>query len=223
MHAVRTLTSAAVALLIAAPLLAQDDHDGDHAAAHEAAELPAGWHIRLDRAAEDAAQVSFRTMEPGWHITTGPAAILWSPEYGAEGEYRVEAKIHLMKPSAHAEGYGIILGGSDLSGAGQDYIYFLVRQDGRYIVKHRGGEETHTIVPWTESEAVMPGSEEGSVANALAVEVTADELAFVINGQEVQRIARPDYARLDGLVGLRINHHLDVHVESLEVSDLAGY
>lgn len=225
MHAVRTITAAAVALLFAAPLLAQDDHGGDHAAAQVAAEnadLPAGWHIRVDRDGEDPAQVSFRTMQPGWHVTTGPAAILWSPEYSAAGEYRVEAKIHLMKPSAHPEGFGIILGGADLADAGQDYMYFLIRQDGRYIVKHRAGEEAHTIVPWTESEAVMRGSEEGSVANVLAVEVTVDELAFAINGQEVQRIARPDNARLDGLVGLRINHNLDVHVESLAVDDLAG-
>ncbi|HSM35713.1 MAG TPA: hypothetical protein VK837_04875 [Longimicrobiales bacterium] len=214
----------AATFLVAAPASAQEDHDDDHAhAAHEAhVELPDGWQIRLDRAQDHAADVSFRTMEPGWHVTTGPATILWSPEYEASGAYRAEAKIHLMQPSAHPEGFGIIVGGSDLDAPGQDYLYFLIRQDGRYIVKHRAGDETHTIVPWTESAAVMPGSEEGSVANVLAVEVTAEEMAFLINGQEVQRVPRPEYARLDGVVGLRINHRLDVHVESLSVEPLAS-
>ncbi|HUG00417.1 MAG TPA: hypothetical protein VML95_01000 [Longimicrobiales bacterium] len=214
------------ALLLAAPLAAQDGHDDDHSAAgHEmahAAELPAGWQLRLDKAEENAADVSFRAMEPGWHVTTGPAAILWSPDVEASGAYRVEAKIHLMRPSEHPEGFGVILGGSNLSGDDQDYLYFLIRQDGRYLVKHRAGAETHTVIPWTESEAVIVGSEDGSVANTLAVEVTDTEMAFFVNDQEVQRIPRPEYARLDGVVGLRVNHKLDVHVESLAVAPLGG-
>jgi hypothetical protein len=216
------LSTLAAAVFVAAPAAAQEDHDDDHTpTAHEtAAELPAGWHLRLDREQDHAVDVSFRPMEPGWHVTTGPAAIMWSPEYEASGAYRAEAKIHLMKPSEHAEAFGIFFGGSNLDAPTQDYMYFLIRQDGRYLVKHRAGEETHTIVPWTESDAVVKGSEEGSVANVLAVEVSADELAFTINGQEVQRIPRPEYAQLDGIVGLRVNHRLDVNVESLAVDAL---
>ena len=149
-------------------------------------------------------------------------SILWSPENTAEGAYRAEAKIPLMKPSAHAEAFGLFVGGSDLDGPGQDYLYFLIRQDGRYLVKHRAGEETHTIVPWTESPAVLKGSEDGSVANTLAVEVTAEEMAFLVNGQEVQRMPRPEYAQLDGIVGLRVNHRLDLHVESLAITPIEG-
>lgn len=213
------------ALLLATPLAAQDDHGDDHAAAPDtelAAELPPGWNVRLDKADESPADVAFRAMQPGWHVTTGPAAILWSQEHVASGEYRVESKIHLMSPSQHPEGFGVILGGSNLAADDQDYLYFLIRQDGRYLVKHRAGDETHTVIPWTESDAVMRGSEGGSVANTLAVEVTDAELAFFVNGQEVQRIPRPAYARLDGIVGLRVNHRLDVHVESLSIAPLEG-
>ncbi len=212
------------ALLLAAPLTAQDDGNERAATpdADPAAELPAGWHMRLDKPGDRPADVSFRAMAPGWHVTTGPAAILWSGERVASGSYRVESKIHLTAPSQHPEGFGVILGGSDLAADDQDYLYFLIRQDGRYLVKHRAGDETHTVIPWTESDAVMRGSEAGSVANTLAVEVTDAELAFFVNGQEVQRIARPDYADLDGIVGLRVNHHLDVHIESLSVTPLEG-
>ncbi|MEN8376023.1 MAG: hypothetical protein ABFS34_11285 [Gemmatimonadota bacterium] len=211
-----------LALLIAVPVSAQDDQDDDddQAQSEEAVELPPGWSLRLDKPGEQAADVSLRLMEPGWHVTTGPAAIMWSDAHHASGAYRVESKIHLTRPSRRAEAFGVFMGGSNLTEDDQDYLYFLIRQDGRYLVKHRAGAETHTIVPWTENEAIVHGSAEGSVANTLAVEVGASELAFYVNGQEVQRIERPDYLRTDGIVGLRVNHRLDLHVESLTVAAL---
>jgi hypothetical protein len=45
------------------------------------------------------------------------------------------------KPSAHAEGYGLFFGGKSLEGKDQQYTYFLIRQDGSYLIKRRGGGE----------------------------------------------------------------------------------
>ena len=36
-------------------------------------------------------------------------------------------------------------GGEDLAGAGQKYLYFLVAQDGTYLIKARSGEEVSDV------------------------------------------------------------------------------
>lgn len=181
------------------------------------ATLPDGWELRLDRANANPAEVDFRVMAPGWHATTGPAAIVWNPEMTAAGEYTASVTMHLMKPSNHPEAFGLFIGGRDLSGEGQDYTYFLVRQSGEFLVKHRAGGETHEIVGWTAHPAIPKAGTDGSTAYALAVDVSASSLGFMVNGQEVGRVDRPSYFSADGVVGLRINHRLDVHIEDLSV------
>ncbi|MGH7475669.1 MAG: hypothetical protein ACRELD_05220 [Longimicrobiales bacterium] len=217
----RSIASGLVLFSLAAPAAAQQDH-AQHAppAADDAAQqsvLPEGWRMRLDRANANPAEVRFTTMDPGWHVTTGPAAIFYRAESTASGAFRAQAAIHLMKPSEHAEAYGFFIGGRNLDQDDQDYLYFLVRQDGKYLIKHRAGSETHTIVDWTDHPAVVKGSTEGSVKNVLAIDAGPSELAFYVNGQEVERLERPAYANTDGVVGLRVNHRLDVHIESLTV------
>jgi hypothetical protein len=41
-------------------------------------------------------------------------------------------------------------------------------------------------------------------------------IAFLVNGQEVYATAAKDMA-LDGIVGIRANHNLDLHVEGFDV------
>ena len=43
---------------------------------------PPDWMLRFDRPAPDSA-IYFVDMPPGWHITTGPAAILYDPAMAA--------------------------------------------------------------------------------------------------------------------------------------------
>lgn len=207
-----------------APLAAQQhQHPQTPAATQQAAatkpNLPAGWQMRLDRANADPSGISFVTMDPGWHVTTGPSAIFWDPSRTATGQYRAEATLHLFKTGEHNEGYGLILGGRNLDAADQDYLYFLVRQDGKFLVKHRAGAEVHTIVDWTDHAAVRrPGADGKPVANALAVDVGAKTVDFYVNGEKVQSLDRPSYLNTDGVVGLRVNHRLNVHVEGLRVA-----
>ncbi|MBI4540339.1 MAG: hypothetical protein HY704_12620 [Gemmatimonadetes bacterium] len=179
--------------------------------------LPEGWQMRLDRANMDPAGVKFVVMGSGWHATTGPAAILYKPSMMAEGEFRAQTTMVLTKPSEHPEAFGLFVGGKNLDGESQSYLYFLVRQDGKYLIKHRAGSETHTIMDWTDHASVQkPGPEGGSAKNTLAVEASADEVRFYVNGQQVSSLPRAQ-ADCDGIVGLRINHRLDVHVAELTV------
>src|SRR5688572_27530557 len=97
-------------------------------------DIPAGWKVRPDIAdpklvvhkEPDGEGIYFVNMTPGWHITTGPAAIFYHPASSAKGDYRIEAKIHFFKPeSGHREGYGVFFGGTSLEDAEQSYAYFL--------------------------------------------------------------------------------------------------
>lgn len=183
-------------------------------------EMPAGWKMRLDhpeRAGHSGDEVPFWDMPPGWHITTGPACILYDPAQTVRGQYRVQATTFLFDPGTRREGYGVFIGGRDLEGDAQSYTYFLLRRDARFLIKQREGSETREIVPWTEHSAIV--AYDGSAAsakNVLAIEVGADEVAFFVNDQEVVRLPRAA-VNTDGIVGLRINHSLNLHVSELTV------
>lgn len=199
----------ALALVLGAPVSAQE---GD---------VPEGWMIRTDRAGQDASEIVFVDMPPGWHITTGPAAILWNPEFRAEGDFRVEMEVFLFDPEGRREAFGFFLGGSALEGEGQRYTYFLVRDGGEFILKERRGSEAPTLVGWTEHPSILgyEDREEGDVTvrNVLAAEVSGDEVRFLVNGREVARQPREGLP-LDGVVGLRVNHRLNLHVTRLDIT-----
>lgn len=201
-------------LALALPLAAQQP-DAKPAAAPS---LPDGWQVRFDRANANAAAAKFATMGSGFHVTHGPAAIYWNPSMSATGAYEVRAQMVQTKPSQHPEAYGVLFAGSNLDKDDQSYLYFLVRQDGKYLIKHRAGSETHTIVDWTAHPAIKVPEGQGSAANALTVKVAADSVRLLVNDQQVRAFPRSELQDGAGLVGLRVNHNLDVHVGKFEVA-----
>lgn len=219
-HIPRLTASTVVPLLLAAPSLvgAQPAEGGG---AGEGSR-PEGWRVLTDRVSADTAEIDFARMPPGFHVTTGPAAIFYHPDSTATGTFRVEAEIHLFDPGEPREAYGIFFGGRDLEGSYQAYTYFLVRRTGEYLVKRRvSATSTETLVDWTAHPAVTgwEDREEGSetARNVLSVEAGADELVFRVNGEEVDRLPRSGLD-VDGVAGLRVNHRLDVHVSRFEVT-----
>lgn len=195
-----------LAILASASLSAQDKR-------------PDGWKVRLDDPGPDSTKLVFASMAPGWHVTTGPAVILWNPATTAKGAYRAETNIHLFKPSSgHAEAFGLFVGGANLDAANETYTYFLIRNDGQYLVKQRVGKDTKDVIPWTKSPAIklFDGTSE-SAANVLTVVATPTTVDFLINGTKVASKPRADVAA-DGIVGLRVNHNLNLHVSKLEVT-----
>ena len=186
--------------------------------AQEELRRPDGWIVRFDRAGQTDT-IYFVEMPPGWHITTGPAAILYDPALTAQGSYRVESEIYLF-PAERRESFGVFIGGAELDGSGQAYTYFLIRKDGQFLIKERAGSDTRVLHPWTEHEAIVkhPGGEE-TAKNVLVIEVGSEAVRFLVNGQEVASLPRAEL-RADGIVGLRVNHALNLHVTSLEVTPL---
>ncbi len=199
---------AVAAVLFAAPLAAQ---------------APAGWHMRLDRSTnasdpDNTPDVKFVTMGQGFHVTGGPAAVMWKDDNNATGAYTITGRFRLTKPSGHNNYYGLVFGGRGLADSTQNYLYFLVGQNGTYIVKHRANNTvTHDVQARTPHDAIKkPEGEAGSSVNVLEVRVGADKIDYVVNDVVVHTTPKAGMtARTDGLWGIRINHQLDVHVDQL--------
>ncbi|MDH4046272.1 MAG: hypothetical protein OEW06_17630 [Gemmatimonadota bacterium] len=204
-----------LALLAGTPLVAQET----------ALTVPVQWKVRADRGtvtvvpdadlANPRTDVRLVTMPPGWHITTGPAVIAYDPAWVASGSYRVEMESFLF-PGERQEGFGLFVGGRDLEGDDQTYLYVLLRKDGQLLVKRRQGAETPTIIPWMAHPAVVPQTE-GTAKNVLAVDVAADSVRVFVNDRQVTALARASLPT-NGQVGLRVNHALNLHVTRVEIT-----
>jgi hypothetical protein len=201
---IRRIGIAAVALLAAVPLAAQ---------------APQGWKVRADRSTsasdpDGAGEIKFVTMGSGFHATNPQAAVYWNPANAATGNYTLKATFNLTRPSGHNNYYGLVFGGRGLDGPQQNYIYFLIAQDGTWLVKHRAGDATtHDVAPKTANAAVQKPGENGRSSNTLEVRVQADKIDYVVNGTVVHSTPKAGMtARTDGIYGIRVNHLLDVHI-----------
>lgn len=206
----RSVLIAALALLALAPLQAQS---------------PQGWKVRADRSmsASDpdaAGAIKFVTMGTGFHATTPQAAVFWNPANSATGTYSLKGTFTLVKPSGHTNYYGLVFAGTDLEGPAQNYIYFMVGQDGTWLLKRReGNTSTQDLAGRASSPAVKVPDASGKSTNALEVRVMADKIDYLVNGTVVHTTPKSGpTAKTDGLYGVRVNHQLEVHVDGLAMS-----
>jgi hypothetical protein len=216
----RFARSLSLLLLLASPLAAQARRPAKPADPDKPVKgggpLPAGWSARTDEEGKES-EVKFVTMDKGYHVTLGPAAILWRAADKVDGTFRAVVLFTQTTPTQHAEGYGLFIGGQDLGGAGEKYTYFLIREDGRFLIKRRIGGATSDITStWTAHPAILRPNAAGQSTNRLEVTVAKDRLAFAVNGKEVYT-ADPRLIDAKGIVGLRVNHNLDVHIDGFGV------
>lgn len=212
----RLLVILGFAALCATPALAQQHNAADMDKMQAGGTLPAGWNVRLDSGATTANGVSVMPMGTGIHFKTGPAGIYYRAADTKSGAYEVKASFNQVEPSAHPEAYGLVLGGSDLAGAGQKYTYFLVRQDGKFMISRRDGAKVTAVVPWTDNAAVKKTDASTKGNNALSIVVAADKVRFLVNGTEVSSQAA-SAVDASGIAGLRVNHNLNVHIDGFGV------
>jgi hypothetical protein len=215
----RTIAVLAAALVAATPLAAQEaaKSDPDKAVAGGGT-LPAGWSWRTDRDAATA-NVKFAPTGKGYHVTVGPALILWREADQVDGRFHTLATFTQTKPAAHAEGYGFIVGGKDLKGEGQRYLYFLVRQDGKFLIKERNGAETKNVSDgWVDNAAIQKPGADGKSVNKLEVDgkASGDKVTFSVNGTVVHTM-EPSALDPSGIVGFRVNHNLDLHIDGFDI------
>ena len=190
---------------------------------------PGSWEFRSDSHSDDIVvagdtltadpDVWFTNMTPGWHATMkSPAGIFWHPSSTAAGNYTASANIFLFDPGSRNEGYGMFVGGSNLSQDNQEYLYFLLRKTGEFLVKRRSGDESVTVVDWTANDAIAAWTEtsEVNIENALSVSTDGDSVSFAVNGTVVHTMPKGTL-QLDGLVGFRLNHGTNVHISAFDV------
>ena len=185
------------------------------------AQAPEGWKMRVDRSQsaqdpDDRPDLTFMTMGKGFHVMGGPAGTFWNPKYTATGNYTVKAAFNLNKPSSHTNYYGLVFGGRELEGAGQAYVYFVVAQDGTYLIRQRSGGEVSDVKARGPHAAVRQPDSTGRSSNRLEVRASGNTVSYVIN-DTVVHTAPKGALKTDGIVGFRVNHQLDVAVEGFEV------
>ena len=206
----RNVLTTCFALVLAIPLLAQ---------------APKGWLMRVDRSASasdpDAPGViKFAAAGSGFHAMNPQAAVFWNPANTVSGTYSLKGTFTLLRPSSHTNYYGLVFGGSGLDGPGQSYLYFMVGQDGSWLLKRRDGDaSTRDVAGRLPNAAVKRLDATGKSTNALEVRVAADKIDLLVNGAVVQTMPKTGLtAKTDGVYGIRVNHQLDVQIDAFGVS-----
>lgn len=222
----RTVSLLSLTTLLALPLAAQRPASDPDKNVAGTGTLPAGWSARLDRATDSLKNLKFGPMGPGLHITTGPSGIFWREADAVTGSFHTIATFTQMKKPTHPEAYGIFVAGKDLNGAGASYVYLIVRGDGMYSIRQGGavGAPSTNLTTggnrngWLASDGVAKEDESGKAKNVIEVagDAATKKLTFTVNGKVVGTVDAPG-GNVGGLVGLRVNHNLDVHIDGFAV------
>jgi hypothetical protein len=189
-----------------------------------AAQAPKDWLLRADRSTSasdpDApGAIRFTAQGSGFHAVNPQAAVYWHPGNTATGSYTLKGTFTLVKPSDHTNYYGLVFGGSDLDNAKQTYLYFMVAQDGSWLIKQRAGDVRTNDIARSRHAAVKTPDASGSSTNALEVRVMPDKIDYAVNGTVVHSTPKSGMTgKTDGLYGLRVNHRLEVKVDNLAVA-----
>ena len=188
-----------------------------------AAQSAAGWKVRADRSTsatdpDAAGKIQFTAVGKGFHAVNPTAAVYWNPANTAKGAYTVKGTFTLNAPSGHNNYYGLVFGGSNLEGPEQAYLYFLIAQDGSFLVKRRVGDaKTDNVVAKTPHEAIKKPEANGKSTNVLEVRVQADKVDYAVNGTVVGSTPKAGLTT-DGIWGIRVNHLLDVTIDEIGVT-----
>ncbi len=179
--------------------------------------VPLGYFGRTDRPTQKLSEAKYAKSGTGWEVTTGPAHILWNPKNKATGNYTVSATFDQLETPKHPESYGLFIGGRDLEGPNQSYLYFLVRGSGEAFAQTRKGDVLTGRLAWQKSAAVPMADANGKGTYTLSMRVAGDWVHFLVNGKAVAALPKTDMPT-DGIYGIRINHNLHVHATPVAIT-----
>ena len=187
---------------------------------------PTDWKWRQDAPAPLATGATmtpgswvFVQMPPGWHITTGPGALLYPSAQGdVNGNFSIEAEIHLF-PGTSTDEFGVFLGGSEIeSSTTPRYAAFVLRRDGSAAVLERRGGESKAVAEWQRNDAILPhDGGKDTVKNVIRVDVDAAAATMFVNGAKVLSVPRQQVPA-EGRIGFRVGKDLNLHITTLNVT-----
>ena len=181
----------------------------------------AGWQVRVDRSTnatdpDASGDVKFMAMGSGFHAVNPQAAVYWNPANTAADSYSLRGQFTQLMVSDHTNYFGLVFGGSDLGGAQQAYVYFMVAQDGTWLIKRRDGDNAEDVAK-RASPAVRRLNANGQSTNTLDVRITGNTIVYSVNGTTVHTMPKVGITT-DGTYGFRVNHRLEVQVDDFGVS-----
>lgn len=101
-----------------------------------------------------------------------------------------QGHLHLQKPSGHPNHYGLVFGGANLGAATQSYVYFVVAQNGMYLVRQRNGDQATDVQARAAHASVVQLGADSKSVNALEVRVAGGTISYVVNGQVVHTMPK---------------------------------
>lgn len=199
----------------AQPSAAASSSDSDHAV--NGAGLPPGYVAQFDNATAKSTDASYSEKEPGrWEVKTGPAHILYAPKDTAANKYTVSATFEQLQAPSHPEAFGVFIGGTNLGASNAKYTYFIVRGDGKYMVKVRDGASTRTVTDWTAAPGIPSQDASGKGLYGVRIDVGDRKASVSVNGVPITTISGKDIP-MNGITGVRINHNLHLIVTPVSV------
>ena len=192
-------------------------HSADPDVAVQGTGIPAGYTAITDDATAQITNAKYESKGGTWDVTTGPAHIVFASKDSATGAYTASATFAQQEAPRHPEGYGVFVGGKDLTTPNRGYTYFLVRGNGEFLVKSRTGAKTSDVLTWRANPAVQKADSAGKATYRLAVRVGADSVRFMVNDAQVGAVKAGTIAT-DGVAGLRVNHNLHLVTAPITIS-----
>lgn len=179
--------------------------------------VPNGYVGRTDRPDQQLSGAKYAVSGNGWDVTTGPAHILYKASDSASGAYTVSSTIDQLAAPAHPEAYGVFVGGKNLDGPSQQYLYFLARGTGEMMARVRDGDKTRNVLAWQKHTAVPVANASGQSSYRLGIQVAGDSVRFLVNGQPTATVAAAGLPT-SGIYGIRVNHNLHVRATPATVA-----
>ena len=226
----RAVVAASFTILLSTSVFAQDEQSRSVAGGGITAP---GWTGKVDANEERRGQTinnaKLEKQGEALHVVTGPAVAYWSAADKASGNYTVKATFRepkYMNLNSHPHPYGLFIGGNDLGGAEQSYLYCAAYGNGSFIVRGFGPAAFQMNGREGESNAAVnkaPGKDQ-PVTQDIAMSVKGDKVECAINGKVVASydksavIGAGKLKSTDGVYGIRFAHNTEAIVTGLSVT-----
>ncbi len=177
-----------------------------------------GWKVTFDRSGIPDSAVSMGAMAPGWHMSAlagAPGAIAFDASLVAQKAFKLESELFYFADGA-AAGAGLVIAGRALDTQAPRFVAFTVFPDGRFSIVRMAGAQREVLVQPTRETAINkhPGGK-ANVKNVLAVEGDEKWVTFKVNGVKAAQLPRSVVDAGGGMVGLRLEPGVNVHVATL--------